>query len=266
MSSGWILTNIAGALLLPPLVLILPCLLGIALRKRHARLGTALSVGALLILLVFSTGAGSLLLVAPLERFNEPLTAPRAAAAQAIVVLGGGRLSNAPEYGNRDAPSLSTLARLRYAAHLQRATGLPLLVTGGTPDGSSESEAALMARTLREDFGTQATWLEQQSENTAQNASLSAKILSQAGVRRILLVTDAMHMPRARAIFSRNGLDVVAAPTLFFSHERLSPLDWIPGSPALARSHYALHEWIGLLWYRLRHDAALPVMIKAAAS
>src|SRR5205085_10323064 len=106
------------------------------------------------------------------------------------VVVWGGRLARAPEYGGRDVPSYITGARLRYAAKLHHETGLPILVTGGAPDGSKEAEAIVMARSLREDFAVPVKWIELRSSNTAENASFSTQILKQAGVQRILLVTD----------------------------------------------------------------------------
>lgn len=256
MNASWVATNAAATLLLPPLNLLLVAGFGLLLHRRWPRAGLTLVVGAVALLLVLSTNAGSLLLVAPLERLASPLMAADVPAAQAIVVLGGGRLGAAPEYGGHDIPSLPTLARLRYAAHLQRASGLPLLVSGGSPDGAADSEAVLMARSLREDFAVPVRWLEQGSDNTAENARYAAQQLHGDGIRRILLVTDAMHMPRSQAIFARYGLQVVAAPTVFFSRPRLTPLDFFPGGEGLRRSHYALHEWIGLLWYRLRYGAA----------
>jgi len=173
-------------------------------------------------------------------------------------VLGGGRIAGAPEYGGRDVPSTQTLARLRYAARLQRATGLPLLLSGGSPDGSAESEAAVMARALREDFAVPVAWLEQRSDNTAENARYSAAQLRRAGIRRVLLVTDAMHMARAEAIFTRFGLEIVAAPTQFLGRERRSAIDYLPGGEGLRRTHYAAHEWVGLLWYWGRHHSGAP--------
>lgn len=258
MNGGWFATNAISALLLPPLNLVIPCGIGLLLRKRWPRAGLALGAASLAVLLVLSTKAGAQLLVRPLENLTAPLTPVAARGAEAIVVLGGGRVGNAPEYAGRDSPSLHTLARLRYAAMLQRRTGLPVLVSGGRPDGAPESEAALMARSLRDDFAIPVRWLEQDSDNTAENARFSAQQLQRAGIGRVLLVTDAMHMPRSQAIFARTGFDVIAAPTLFFGHERWSAGDFLPGGEGFQRSHYALHEWIGLLWYRLRHGSALP--------
>jgi uncharacterized SAM-binding protein YcdF (DUF218 family) len=253
MQLALIATNLVSTLLLPPTSLILMCFLGFVIRRRWPRCGVLMSAVALVILLIISTKAGALLFVAPLESQTSVLDSTSIAKVQAIVVLGGGRLGNAPEYGGVDSPSYLTLARLRYAAKLHRETGLPLLVSGGTPDGGTESEAAVMARTLTDDFATPVKWLEQGSDNTAQNAALSKQILKQAKVQRILLVTDAIHMPRAQMIFKQNGLEVVPAPTVFFSRDRLSVLDFFPMGEGLRRSDYALHEWMGIAWYKLRY-------------
>ncbi|MDP5007869.1 MAG: YdcF family protein [Glaciimonas sp.] len=248
-----ILNNIVSVLLLPPTCFVLLCFIGWLLRRRWPRFGVTVSATALLLLLIFSTKAGALLLVAPLENRTQVLAST--GGAQAIVVLGGGRLANAPEYGGRDIPSYWELARLRYAAKLHRESGLPILVTGGVPEGGViDTEATIMARTLTEDFSVPVKWLEGASDNTAQNANFSAKILRQENIQHILLVTDAMHMSRSVAAFKRAGLHVLAAPTIFFSHDRLSVLDFIPGGEGLRRSHYAAHEWLGIAWYALRHQ------------
>lgn len=253
MNTEWLLINAVSALLLPPLVFVAPALAGLMLRPWWPRLGLSLCVFSLLALLVFSTVAGARLLVAPLESQVPVLTAAARNEAQAIVVLGGGRHKEAAEYAHLDSPGTATLARLRYAAFLQRQTGLPILVTGGAPDGGEESEAAVMARVLRKELHVPVKWLEEASINSAQNASFSTGILRQAGIERILLVTDALHMVRAQRVFAQQGLQVDAAPTTFHSHAANEPQDYIPGARGFSLSHYAVHEWVGLLWYRLRY-------------
>jgi uncharacterized SAM-binding protein YcdF (DUF218 family) len=257
MSASWLITNIVSALLLPPLVFILPSVAGFMLRKRRPVFGAVLCIAPLIALVIFATGVGAKWLAASIEHFATPLTSAQGSGAQAIVVLGGGRFKQAPEYGGKDTVSLPALARLRYGARLHRETGLPILVTGGTPDGASESEAALMARTLREDFAVTAKWQEHASNNTAQNAQFSAQQLKQAGVRRVLLVTDAMHMARSHAMFTHNGLQVIPAPTMFKSREPVAPIDFVPNGHWLGVSAYAMHEWIGIAWYWLRHGSAI---------
>lgn len=253
MNVGVFIANAVSALLLPPLNLLLICSVGLLLIGTKPRAGAAMSASALMLLLLLSTKTGSLLLVGPLENSINPLVDVSRSGAQAIVVLGGGRLASAPEYAGKDIPNMVTLARLRYAARLARDTGLPVLVTGGMPDGSAESEAAGMARALREDFRISVKWTEERSNTTAENATYSATMLKAAGIRRVLLVTDAMHMPRSRLVFEHAGLEVVPAPTLFFSHDRFSLFHLLPSGEGMRRSHYAAHEWIGAVWYRLRH-------------
>lgn len=255
MDASVLFNNIASALLLPPLNLVLLALLGLLLARRRPRLGHALAMAALALLLFFSTGFGARLLVGPLERMHVPLERPVEAsrAAGAIVVLSGGRLENLAEYGGRDLPAYTALLRVHYAVRLHRETGLPILVSGGTPDGAASSHAAVIAAALRDEYRVPVRWLEERSVNTAQNARYTAAMLEPEGVRRILLVTDAIHMPRAVAIFEKSGLEVIPAPTAALSAGRLRGDDFIPRGAALRDAHYALHEWIGMLWYRLRY-------------
>lgn len=252
MSTSWIFNATVSTFLLPPLSLILLCAFGLALHKRRPRLGLAFSSTALLLLTFFSTEGGARLLVRPLEAQAPPLASVATAQAQAIVLLAGGRISHAPEYGGQDVPNLISLGRIRYAARLQRQTGLPLLVSGGAPDGAAEGEAVLMAKVLREEFGVPVRWVESRSADTAQNARYSAQILQQAQVSRILLVTDALHMARARRVFAHAGLQAVPAPTVFYSLGRSTPMCWLPSGAGLRLTYYALHEWLGLAWYWLR--------------
>ena len=256
MSLSWLVTNAVAALLLPPLSLILLALLGGWLAYRWRVVGRSTVALSALLLIGLSTQAGSRLLVAPLERAALPLVDPLQSDAHAIVILGGGRSYNAPEDAGRDQPSSATLMRLRHGARLHRLTGLPVLVSGGAPDTLGESEAALMARTLGEDFGVTVRWQEQTSDNTAENAKHAAQQLAVDGVHRILLVTDAMHMPRAKRAFVTAGFEVVVAPTRFLGRRPIDIASFIPKASELETSSYALHEWIGILWYKIRYGLA----------
>lgn len=256
MSISWLLTNVLASLLLPPMSLLLLAVIGVRITRRHRRTGYGIIAIAAMLLVGLSTPAGSRLLVEPLERRSLPVADPTASRAQAIVALGGGRRYFAPEDGQRHQPSEATLVRLRHAARLHRLTKLPVLVSGGAPDGHGESEAEVMARSLKEDFGVPVRWLESTSDNTAQNALHASLVLQKENIARILLVTDAMHMPRSERSFLQAGFDVVPAPTGFVATRPLDAASFIPTASALKNSHYALHEWTGLLWYRLRRAFA----------
>lgn len=263
-----LLNAVPRDLILPPANLFLLIAIGLAVWHRWPRAGRIVAGAGLALLAFLSTTAGASLLVRPLERMTAPLPAPERAGAQAIVVLAAGRLQDAPEYGGRDIPDYLALARLRYAAHLQRRTGLPLLVSGGLgakavqPEGKAGAEALAdaMAIALREDFGVPVRWVEPRSRDTFENAAYSAQMLRADGVRRILLVTDAMHMPRSRTAFEREGLEVVSAPTMFFGDQARSLGSWVPSAEGMRRSWYAAYELLGIAWYSLRfaggHDPA----------
>lgn len=250
MSLPVLISALASSLLLPPVSPFLMCLAGFWLRRRAPRTGLALMLLGALILLVLSTRIGALWVIRPLEAQYAPLAS--AGNAQAIVVLGSGRIDEAPEYGGSDDSTAIGMKRLQYAAYLARRTGLPLLVTGGSPDGSPESEAALMARNLQRDFGVPVRWQETRADTTAQNASYSAAMLKADGIERILLVTDSIHMPRAMRVFAHTGLQVQAAPTVFAGRSRPRLTDYLPRAGNLELASYALREWVGQLWYGLR--------------
>jgi uncharacterized SAM-binding protein YcdF (DUF218 family) len=78
-------------------------------------------------------------------------------------------------------------------------------------------------------------------------------MLAPLGITRVLLVTDAYHMPRARRAFAVAGLDPVAAPTGYIGRSALRPQQLVPNAEALRVSNVALREWTAGLWYRLRN-------------
>jgi uncharacterized SAM-binding protein YcdF (DUF218 family) len=258
MSGSPELISIARWLILPPQSLFLLLALGLMLRRRWSLLGRTTCASAVFLLVLLSTPVVAHLLAEPLEHFARPLITTDNTDAEAIVVLAAGRLTNAPEYDGRDVPDSLTLARLRYAAKLQRETGLPVLVSGGGGRGQ-EPYAALMARTLRNEFRIPVRWVEGRSSNTAQNAEYSARILQQNGIQRVLLVTHAIHMRRSVMAFAQAGLAVIPAPTMFFSAggDPYHPRNFIPGVEGLRRSQYAIYEWLGNMWYWLHYEMPL---------
>lgn len=252
---SWFITNFIAAFLLPPLNLLCLFALGIFLLHRRPRLAKILILSTFCLFWISSTpylAQGALHL---LEGKTTPLNVGRSGSppqtADAIVILGGGTYFHAPEYSDQDTISEATLVRLRYGAKLQRETGKPILVTGGKPLGNSVSEAQQMRKSLERDFGVPVRWTEDASDNTFQNAQNSFRILQQAGIRRIYLVTHAWHMPRASDVFRRAGFEVIEAPTAFTTRYRTDLLTFLPRADSLQDSQIFIHEIIGLLWYRI---------------
>ncbi|AIR89280.1 YdcF family protein [Pseudomonas cremoricolorata] len=241
--------------LLPPGLLLILLVLGWWLRRRRPRLAA----------LCFFSGAGGLLLMslplvmeqaARVLESEPPLAleqwAQLAERADVIVVLGAGRERGDPAWGGADQPSLLALQRMGFAAALARASGLPVLTSGGLHYGTPPSEAQLMAEGMQRDFAVPVTWQEGASRTTWENALYSAALLQPLGKRRVVLVTQAWHMQRARWSFERAGFSVVPAPVGFLGRDNARPFaGLLPESRALWQNGQLLNEAVGLLGYRL---------------
>jgi uncharacterized SAM-binding protein YcdF (DUF218 family) len=145
-----------------------------------------------------------------------------------------------------------TLERLRAGAALARATGLPLLVTGGPLGRDQPAIAELMAASLARDFGQPPRWVEARAADTAGNARLSAAMLREAGIASAFLVSHGWHLPRARAAFERAGLPVVNVPVRGARAPQYRLSDFIPRADNLEGSAWAIREWAGRAVYALR--------------
>lgn len=238
-------------LLFPPLINVLLTLLGLALWSHWRLFGGLLVVLGLGGLLVLATPVASHALRQGLE--PPALVGPsQLREAQAIVILGGGRDYQAPEFGWGDAPANASWRRLAYGAHLHRQTGLPILISGGRGHGEHSAEASLMAAALREVFEVPVRWMEGRSGDTTENARFSAEMLGASGIERVALVSQAWHLPRAQAAFERAGLLVTPAPTEFASPPPAGLAAWLPRVYHLHQSTRALHEWLGRAELTLR--------------
>ena len=242
------------SLLLPPGGLLLLLVIGLLLLKFKRRAGYAVLVTGVVLFYALSAPLVSSALLGLLESAALPPSGDlHADPHAAIVILGGGRYHNAPEYGG-DTVSTLTLERVRYGARLARRTKLPVLVTGGTVWKQRASEGSLMKQALEEDFSTSVRWVEGQSRTTWENARYTKDILASEGITHIYLVTHAWHMPRSEFAFRHFGFEVTPAATSFTNQSELDPdaSDWFPEARALRGSYFALHEIVGLLWYRIK--------------
>ena len=171
--------------------------------------------------------------------------------ADAIVVLGSGRERGDPAWGT-DQPTGVGLERERYAARLAKASGLPVLTSGGLHYGTPPSEAELMAVSMQDDFGVTVRWKEERSRTTWENAQMSAEILLPAGIKRVVVVTQAWHMPRSVWSFEQAGFTVVPGPVGFLGVDNARPLGgWMPEFVSVWRSGQLINEAVGQVGYRL---------------
>jgi uncharacterized SAM-binding protein YcdF (DUF218 family) len=237
-------------LAMPPTGLIVLIVIGLLMRGRWRRFGWRLTWVSLILLILFGMPVVSGNLLLGLES-GLPMAPPVDHPPQAIVVLGA-EVIRAHQETLRIRPGLLTLDRLRTAAALHRRTGLPILVSGGTTQPNTPSVGLVMERSLTDDFQTPPRWVEAKSLDTWENARFSADILREAGISSVYVVTSAWHMRRALLAFRGLGLTVTAAPTSL--NDPLGPDlgDFVPSASGWQTGYFAMHEWIGYEWYKLR--------------
>lgn len=240
MTFNYALSN----LLLPPTSLIALTIIGALALKRRRAFGMVLIVGSQLLLLALSMPVVANALVRSLE--PQPASMDQIKRAQAIVILGGGRNLGAPEWGGETLNDYS-MRRARYGARLARETGLPVYVSGGRPAGGQLAEGTLLRELIAREFNSPVKWVEAASETTREQAQMAAQDLKPQQISRVALVTDAVHMPRAKRAFELAGLAVIGAPTGYTGQRPFAPYQLIPGPIALRESHVALREWISQL-------------------
>lgn len=169
-----------------------------------------------------------------LESQHPAVNASAMPGAGDIVVLGGGTspMSHGENYPNLNAAS----NREWHGARLYQAGKAPLLIlTGGHDPRYRATSSAEAMRRFVDALGVpdSAMLLEERSRNTTQNADFTADILAERGINRILLVTSALHMPRAMALFEAQGLEVIPAATDHEIHPLPAWRKWLPDTDAL---------------------------------
>jgi uncharacterized SAM-binding protein YcdF (DUF218 family) len=182
----------------------------------------------------------------------EDVAGAGGADAPTLLVLAAGWIRQGPQ-GPTAVLGERSWERLACAVELQRASGAMVIFTGApVPDGS-DSVAGRMARMAqRMGVPEQRIGVEARALNTQENLVFSER---QFGLRkrgRVVLVTSAVHMPRAVAVAHRIGLDVLPYPCDFRAESHLSWRHFVPSNTAVQSLEEVLHEIAGLLVYRLR--------------
>lgn len=248
--------KIVGGLVSPLMLALLGGLLawGLAWRGRR-RAGLALAALCLGGLWLVSTPWVAWALAMPLESQHPPVPAAASPVADAVLVLGGAMAAALPP----EQPHLSfgmAADRVWHAASLYRAGKARwVLAIGGNKPGYEDvpPEAEAIAEVLRAlGVPASALRLEGRSRNTRENAEFSLPLVRQLGAKRVLLVTSALHMPRALAVFQAvyagSGVTIVPAATDAdaLGDEPGGWAAWLPDAKSLEWSSRAIKEFLGL--------------------
>ena len=186
----------------PLLFLLIAVALVLVWRRRGENRRLLLLTAPIIILTTVNMPVAANLALGSLEWRHAPQP-ERPGDADAIVVLCGYvHLSNDLSGNLELGPD--TLNRCLHATRLYR-RGRPcaVIVSGGKPEGA---EGPTMAESMRDFLLTQGLpahdiLLEDRALSGYENAVETAKLMSKRGIRKIVLVTSAVHMPRAAACF-----------------------------------------------------------------
>jgi uncharacterized SAM-binding protein YcdF (DUF218 family) len=238
--------------ILPPGVFILLILLvsmGLIHRKRLWPGLVNLTVG--LSLWALSTAPLANTLMQGLERDFPMLANP---SGDVIILLGGGVIDHVPDLTGAAAPSPRTMGRVVAAVRLYQRLGLPIIVSGGGGAEDGAVAEAPVARRFLEDLGVPANMIieEDRARDTIENARMSAVICRRNGFTRPIVLTSGYHLKRARLAFEAVDLPVTLFPAYFASSADppITWRDWLPQASALYTAASALHEYLGLIYYR----------------
>lgn len=220
----------------------------------YKRTAVVLSTLGLSWILLWSLPVTSLYFGGKLETRYAYTEAARAPRADVIVVLGGNTQANRANWFEPYNRATAT-DRIDRAAALYFAGRAPkILLSGGALEGKV-SEARVMAKILRQrGVPESALILENDSRFTYENAQFSDRMMQHAQLKRALLVTSALHMPRALATFIKRGIDALPAPSApqitLPEDELLNP--WVPHIRSLEASRTIIKEYLGLFGYWIR--------------
>jgi uncharacterized SAM-binding protein YcdF (DUF218 family) len=250
--------KIIGPLLFPlPLgSLLLLVGLGLLWFTRKQKAGKVFVTTGTLLLLALSYGLLTPIALRPLERrYPALLTASSVSTPEApvkwVVVLGGGGSYN-PQQPSSSQLSGASLARLSEGIRIHRQIPDSKLILSEGNYYQMTAIGDVMAK-VAQDLGVspEAMVIERDSHDTEGQAELIHPIV---GSDRFILVTSASHMPRSMALFTKQGMQPIAAPTDFssLSSETLRPSLFYPNAGELRKIELAMHEYLGLVWGKLR--------------
>lgn len=232
-----------------------------ALFRNRQKLSRVCLGAAFVILMVCGNGWIISALTKNLEwRYTLPEPAPTA---DAILVLSGGLVDKVPPRRMIEVGSEGN--RVIYAALLYRQErARAVICTGGIATGGTAARPAaeLMAEFLVMLGVPKAAILtEDGSSNTHEHARNLPAIFEERKLRHILLVTSAMHMPRALGVFRKQFafIEFTPAPTDYHATQKQSPTLWyheltalVPTPSHLVAFSDVMHEYLGIGYYKLR--------------
>jgi len=247
----FLLKKIAGELVAPLSIVVLVAAVALVLLwfTKRQRLGKLLATAAFLLLVTVAYGWLGGPALHALERDYAPVaTAP--AGVKWIVVLGGGAYADPglpPMWRATEATLARTVEGVRLHRHLPEAK---LVLSGGAVFGAGSDAETMAALALDLGVPRERIVTEAVSADTEGQARIMRELLKG---ERCILVTSAVHMRRSVALFRKQGIDALPAPTHYLSQSNpgIQPSDFFPRPGRIRGADAAVHEYLGLAWHWL---------------
>ena len=251
----FLVSKLVSFFFLPPglfFVLLAVSIILFALKRLKPAIGVLLFTTALIYLLSTEVVSNALLL--PLEDAVPYPKPEEIKECSVIVVLGGGRVSRCPSENFKSCVRPQVAMRLFEAFKVWKQNPVPIVVSGGKVfERGEEPESTAMKRFLVHLGVPEESIIEEgASRNTFENAKKTKELLSGIKPGKVCLVTSAFHMKRSVKTFEKLGIDVVPVPAGYLV-ERSEYIftSYLPSIGNLQRSYFALHEYLGLIYYSL---------------
>jgi len=219
---------------------------------RFQKLGKGLVAAGVLLLAVLSFAPVPNMMAQRLESRYLPIHSVEAVKdIRWVVVLGGGNAAD-PRLPANSRLDPTALARLVEGIRLyQGLTDGRLILSGGSVFNAAScaeqyAGAAALLGVDRSDM-----LLVTNPKDTEEEAAAVARIV---GSEPFLLVTSAMHMRRSVTLFKKRGANPIPSPADYRTANSpgMAPSDFFPESENLETATAAWHEYLGMLWYRLK--------------
>ena len=220
--------------------------------RRKLRLGIALVLTGTLILIILGSPITAYVLLNHLESKAGPYVDPkelRRQGVQHIIVLGGTVVMQKGTPSDRYGESI---LRVMEGVRLWRA--LPdstLVLSAGSSPALKSNPQAMADLPIELGVPKDAMIMETRAQDTEDEAKLFTKIVKH---EPFALVTSALHIPRSLALFRSKGLSPIPCPCDFRSLIKPPIASWVRiNAGSLRYSELVVHEYVGMLWFRLKH-------------
>ena len=243
---GWILSPMG-------IVVLVAAASAVSAFFERRKLAWVCGIGAFATLWIFGSAVTMRIIGRPLEcgydregaAHGDVSWAPKG---DAIVILGGGMGVHRKCGTSEMAPAAD---RVWTGAKLYKVGKAKKIISTG-----SDIEKGTLPLLMDLGVPREAVFWYDDARNTEEEARLIAKTLGQENEKsKILLVTSAWHMNRAKFLFEKAGLDVVPCPGDFemsyVAEQNIQLKDFIPDAQAFVQNTAAVREWVGIWAYKL---------------